>query len=322
MRTCGFSLLLALAFLALHHGVCHGGQLKKIFYLKSCPRAETIVRNITWSRVAANPALPAKLLRLQYHDCFVRGCDASVLLDSTNGTSAEKDAIPNRSLEGFDVIDEIKAKLEVECPLTVSCADILALAARDAVSFQFGRAMWGVLSGRRDGRVSLASEALDNLPSPASDFNTLKQQFADNGLNIPDLVALSGAHTIGVAHCVVFTRRLFNFTGNNDSDPSLDPGYAATLKAQCSSPRNTVAMDCNSSSSFDSHYFVALSQNQGLFTSDATLLTDKHAANFARFYQKFNVFLAQFGHSMKKMGAIAVLTNNEGEIRKNCRAVN
>ncbi|KAK3417723.1 hypothetical protein EUGRSUZ_H03668 [Eucalyptus grandis] len=205
-------------------------------------------------------------------DKYLQGCDASVLLDSTNGTSAEKEAIPNRSLEEFDVINEIKDELEVECPLTVSCADILALTAQDTVSFQFGKAMWGVLSGRRDGRVSLASEALDNLPSPASDFNALRQQFADNGLGVPDLVCLSGAH------CVVFAKRLFNFTANNDTNSSLDRGNgnAAMLKAQCSSPCNTVGMDPNSSSSY----------------------------------------------SMKKMDTIAVLTDDEGEIGKNCRVVN
>lgn len=66
----------------------------------------------------------------------MQGCDASVLLDSTNGSVAEKQAMPNLSLEGFDVIDEIKTKLEEECSGTISCADIVALAARDAVSYQ------------------------------------------------------------------------------------------------------------------------------------------------------------------------------------------
>lgn len=46
---------------------------------------------------------------------------------------AEKNAPPNLSLEDFDVIDNLKAALEKECPGIVSCSDILALVARDVV---------------------------------------------------------------------------------------------------------------------------------------------------------------------------------------------
>lgn len=57
-----------------------------------------------------------------------------MLLNSTATSRAEKDAKPNLSLDGFAVIDTAKAELEAKCPGVVSCADILALAARDAVS--------------------------------------------------------------------------------------------------------------------------------------------------------------------------------------------
>ena len=103
------------------------------YYNETCPGAERIVFQETTRIVRASPDLAASLLRMHYHDCFVQGCDASVLLDSTDGTPPEKDAKPNESLRGFDAIARVKDKLEKACPATVSCADLLALMARDAV---------------------------------------------------------------------------------------------------------------------------------------------------------------------------------------------
>ena len=64
----------------------------------------------------------------------IQGCDASVMLDDVEGFVGEKTAAPNlNSLRGFEVIDAIKSEIEAFCPQTVSCADILAIAARDSV---------------------------------------------------------------------------------------------------------------------------------------------------------------------------------------------
>ena len=65
---------------------------------------------------------------------MLQGCDASVLLDNSATIVSEKNSGPNKnSLRGFEVIDEIKAKLEETCPQTVSCADILTLVARGSI---------------------------------------------------------------------------------------------------------------------------------------------------------------------------------------------
>ena len=57
-------------------------------------------------------------------------------MDNTSSIVGEKKAGPNiNSVRGFEVVDDIKAKLEKACPGVVSCADILALAARDSVVY-------------------------------------------------------------------------------------------------------------------------------------------------------------------------------------------
>ncbi|KAF9620139.1 hypothetical protein IFM89_010798 [Coptis chinensis] len=325
MRTSFSNFLLVCLVLFGSAGICHGGELRKNFYKDSCPQAEEIIKSIIWKRVASNSTLPSKFLRMHFHDCFVRGCDASVLLNSTPNNKAEKEAIPNLSLAGFDVIDEVKTQLEKTCPGTVSCADIVALAARDSVSYQFQKPMWEVLTGRRDGKISSQSEALANIPSPFSSFSILKQNFSSKGLTVHDLVVLSGSHTIGVGHCNFFSNRLYNFTGKGDSDPSLNSTYAAFLKTKCrslSDNTTTVPMEPQTPLSFDNNYYSNLKQHKGMFQSDASLLTEEGPADIVDEMLVPGKFFVEFGQSMKRMGAIGVLTDNSGEIRKKCSVVN
>nr|KAJ0189417.1 hypothetical protein LSAT_V11C800441290 [Lactuca sativa] len=120
---------------------------------------------------------------------FLQGCDGSVLINSTRKNQAEKDGIPNLSLRGFQVIDAAKTAVEAACPGVVSCADILSLVARDAIH-QIKGPYWPVPLGRRDGRVSIASESF-TLPAPFANITQLKAQFLSKGLNVKDLAVLS-----------------------------------------------------------------------------------------------------------------------------------
>jgi peroxidase len=69
----------------------------------------------------------------------LKGCDASILIDTVGNNLSEKAAVPNQTVRGFEIIDEAKAKLESACPGVVSCADIIKLATRDAVFLVYHR---------------------------------------------------------------------------------------------------------------------------------------------------------------------------------------
>ncbi|XP_010267771.1 PREDICTED: peroxidase 27-like [Nelumbo nucifera] len=300
--------------------------LKVGFYEKTCPSVEAIVKQTTDSFLSRAPSLAAPLLRMHFHDCFVRGCDGSVLLNSSSANpQPEKTAFPNQSLRGFQVIDAAKSAVEKTCPGVVSCADIIALVARDAVSFDKGP-FWEVPTGRRDGRVSNSSEALQFLPPPTANISDLKSRFSAKGLSVKDLVVLSAGHTIGTSHCFNFNNRLYNFTGKGDTDPSLDPNYIAKLKNKCRSGDTTtlVEMDPGSFRTFDSDYYTLVSKRRGLFQSDAALLTDSETKAYVNLQASTHgsTFFKDFGVSMVNMGNIGVLTGAAGEIRKHCAFIN
>ncbi|XP_059460060.1 peroxidase 16-like [Corylus avellana] len=303
---------------ALHHN----------YYRHSCPNVESIVRSAVNKKFHHTFVTAPATLRLFFHDCFVQGCDASVMLASGNRGS-EKDSSDNLSLagDGFDTV--IKAKAAVDsvpsCRNKVSCADILALATRDVVVLA-GGPYYDVELGRLDGRFSSKAGVFHHLPSPDFNLDQLSSLFAKHGLSLTDLVALSGAHSLGFAHCGRFSNRIYNFKSKNKIDPTLNPVYAKELQQMCPKrvdPRIAINMDPVTPRAFDNVYYKNLQQGKGLFTSDQCLFTDKRSRNIVNFFASSNSgFRRAFVAAITKLGRVGVKTGGQGEIRRDCTMVN
>ncbi|KAJ0712806.1 putative peroxidase [Helianthus annuus] len=314
------------------NGPFGGGQgypgLFPEFYSFSCPQANGIVMSVLESVIAEEPRMAASLLRLHFHDCFVQGCDASVLLDDSEVFASEKNSGPNsNSIRGFEVIDEIKSKLEEACPETVSCADVLALAARGSTVLSGGPS-WELPLGRRDATQASLGGSNNNLPPPNSTIQNLITLFRQQGLDEVDLVSLSGAHTIGMARCTSFKQRLYNQDGNNQPDSTLEGTYYNDLTKICpetGGDNNISPLDFASPARFDNTYFKLIMLGKGLLTSDQVLLSGNVEETMflvKAFAEDDALFFDQFARSMVKMGNINPLTSYNGEVRKNCRIAN
>ncbi|EAY77487.1 hypothetical protein EE612_049691 [Oryza sativa] len=299
-------------------------QLSDDFYDYICPDVYTVVQQHVYAAMRTEMRMGASLLRLHFHDCFVNGCDGSILLDGDDG---EKFALPNKnSVRGFEVIDAIKEDLENICPEVVSCADIVALAAGYGVLFS-GGPYYDVLLGRRDGLVANQSGADNGLPSPFEPIKSIIQKFNDVGLDTTDVVVLSGGHTIGRARCTLFSNRLS--TTSSSADPTLDATMAANLQSLCAGGdgNETTVLDITSAYVFDNRYYQNLLNQKGLLSSDQGLFSsDDGIANTKELVETYSAnahkFFWDFGRSMVKMGNISPLTGDDGQIRKNCRVVN
>jgi peroxidase len=191
---------------------------------------------------------------------------------------------------------------------------------------QSGGPDYNVPLGRRDGlSFATTDETVKNLPSPNNNTAVLIDALALKNLDATDLVALSGAHTIGLAHCSAFTNRLYP-----TQDPTMDECFAADLKKDfcpCEDSKNdnitTIVEDIRTPDKFDNKYYVNLVHRQGLFTSDQDLYTDSRTKDIvASFAVNQELFFEQFAKSMIKMGQLSVLTGNRGEIRANCSVKN
>ncbi|KAK9699962.1 hypothetical protein RND81_08G207200 [Saponaria officinalis] len=312
-----FILLLVLNFIGLFVNV--HGNLSTNFYSKTCPQALSIVKEGVAEAIKNETRVGASLLRVHFHDCFVNGCDGSILLDNSATIQSEKQAAPNNnSARGFEVVDHIKAKLENACPGIVSCADILAIIARDAVVY-YGGPTWDVRLGRRDSLTASRAVANKTIPAPSFNLTNLTSSFAFQGLSFKDMVVLSGAHTVGFARCINFRPHIYN-------DTNIDPTFAKSLQQICPKKGNDVVLqpeDLQTKFIFDNKYYQNLLVHKGLLHSDQQLFNGDKADKLVQKYATDQCkFFEDFAKSIVRMGNVNVLTGSQGEIRLNCRKPN
>ncbi|QCD85592.1 peroxidase 17 [Vigna unguiculata] len=298
-------------------------DLRPGFYSETCPNAEVIVRDVMKRALAVEPRSVASVMRFQFHDCFVNGCDASMLLDDTPTMVGEKLALSNiNSLRSFEVVDQVKEALENACPAVVSCADIIIMASRDAVALT-GGPDWEVRLGRLDSLSASQEDSNEIMPSPRANASALIDLFQKYNLSVKDLVALSGSHSVGQGRCFSIMFRLYNQSGSGRPDPAIDYGYREELERLCplDVDQNVTGNLDSTPLVFDNQYFKDLVSGRGFLNSDQTLFTFPQTREFVRFFSRNqDQFFKAFVEGMLKMGDLQ--SGRPGEVRTNCRVVN
>lgn len=169
--------------------------------------------------------------------------------------------------------------------------------------------------------------ANDDIPSPFESLQNITAKFTAKGLDIKDVVVLSGGHSIGFAQCFTFKQRLFDFGGSGIADPALDTSLLQSLQKTCpdqdDSDTTLAPLDPVTTNKFDNVYYKNLVSGTGLLQSDQDLMGDNQTAAMVVTYSKYPLlFFRDFGASMVKMSNIGALTGKDGQIRRNCRVVN
>ncbi|KAF8399326.1 hypothetical protein HHK36_015191 [Tetracentron sinense] len=303
-------------------------KLTTTYYRKSCPKFEQIMQETITNKQITNPTTAAGTVRLFFHDCMVEGCDASVLITSNSFNKAERDADINHSLPGdaLDLIVRAKTALELACPGIVSCADILATATRNLITM-VGGPFYKVRLGRKDGFVSKSSRVEGNLPRSSTPMSEIISLFASKGFSVQEMVALTGAHTIGFSHCKEFSNRIFGFSKSSPYDPSYNVKFAEGLRKACANfhknPTMSVFNDVLTPNKFDNMYFKNLPRGLGLLASDHAMLVDPRTKPYVEMYAANQTsFFEAFSRAMEKLSIYGIKTGRKGEVRRKCDVFN
>ncbi|XVE84996.1 hypothetical protein DITRI_Ditri17bG0056800 [Diplodiscus trichospermus] len=322
------SLFLVILFSFLSFQPSIQSQLSTDYYKKTCPHFHEVMQNVIAEKQQRAPSTAAAVLRVFYQDCFVGGCDASILVASNAFNKSERDADNNLSLAGdaFDLITRAKTALELQCPGIVSCSDILAVSARELV-VMVGGPFYEVLLGRKDSKVSDPSMVESNIPKATTPISQSLSLFSDKGFSVEETVALIGAHTIGFSHCKEFANRIFNFSKTSEYDPAYNPTFAHELRNFCANytkaPDMSVFNDVLTPKKFDNMYYKNLLRGLGLLSVDQAMVMDSRTKPFVvQYAANQTAFFNSFARSMEKMSVYKIKTDKDGEVRRRCDQFN
>nr|AGX27515.1 POD21 [Populus tomentosa] len=311
----------------------HSGksELQFNYYAQGCPRAEEIIKEQVIKLYNKHRNTAVSWVRNLFHVCIVKSCDASLLLETVNGIESEKASQRSLGMRNFKYVNTIKAAVESECPVTVSCADIVALSARDGI-VMLGGPRVEMKTGRRDSTVSYGAVVEDFIPNHNDSISLVLSRFQSIGVDVEGTVALlasfvlflPGSHSVGRVHCVNLVHRIYPTV-----DPSMDPDYAEYLKGRCPPPdpdpqavlyaRN----DRETPMILDSYYYKNLLGHKGLLMVDQQLTSDPLTSPYVEKMAADNGFFHdQVSRAVVLWSENNPLTGNQGEIRKDCRYVN
>ncbi|OVA02504.1 Plant peroxidase [Macleaya cordata] len=224
----------------------------------------------------------------------------------------------NFGIRKRETIGVIKSLVDLECPGQVSCADILVLAARDAV-VRSGGPLIKVPLGRRDSISSSYKLADAFLPPASTGVNDMLHIFAEKGMTIDESVAILGAHTLGISHCVNIVDRL-------DKRREKRTGFELSLGLKC--PFGSLASNSTFVGNdltiffFDNQYYRQAIGGQGVMKIDADMSMDPRTAPIMeRFAVDQDEFFQTFSSAFLKLSSTNVLTGNQGVVRNRCNEV-
>ncbi|MED6125732.1 hypothetical protein PIB30_071464 [Stylosanthes scabra] len=221
---------------------------------------------------------------------------------------------------------------------------------------QAGGPFYPLYTGRRDGSNSYADIATYELPSPYSGLSQTLTSFKAKGFDEREMVSLLGAHSIGEIHCEFFNNRLYNFSGTNEPDPSIEVEFLNLLRSRCSasspssasgyaSHRTLSSEDFDSTfpsgspsssveepgitmaseqpqSDFGTMYYRNLLQGRGILFADQQLMEGEETRYWIKEYAVDpSLFQKDFALAMMKLSDLHILTPPTGSVRLNCSKV-